>query len=178
MYPDLRLCHRNEQKLESGLAAGAHIADEITATGAEDKKYSDAELTQAALAAISRDAPMAAGKVRSVVRNGWLILGGEVREPAHKRAAESAVRHLDGIRGLSNNILIESEAITRRVSQKIDEAFGLGARLSAHRVSVTARDHVVILSGFVRNSMEREEAQAAAWAVPGVAEVINRIRTA
>lgn len=75
MYPDLRLCHRNEQKLESGLAAGAHIADEITATGAEDKKYSDAELTQAALAAISRDAPMAAGKVRSVVRNGWLILG-------------------------------------------------------------------------------------------------------
>lgn len=29
MYPDLRLCHRNEQKLESGLAAGAHIADEI-----------------------------------------------------------------------------------------------------------------------------------------------------
>jgi osmotically-inducible protein OsmY len=120
---------------------------------------------------------MVADTVSSVVRNGWLILDGEVREPAHKCASENAVRGLNGIRGLTNNIQVESETTARRVSQKIDEAFALGARLSAHHISVTARDHVVILSGFVRNSIEREEAEAAAWAVPGIAQVINGIRT-
>lgn len=44
MCPDLRLCQGNEQKREPGLVAGAHIADEITARGTEDKKSSDAEL--------------------------------------------------------------------------------------------------------------------------------------
>jgi osmotically-inducible protein OsmY len=177
MCPDL-LCESDEQKPESSSAIGAGTADETTAAAAKGQKFSDAELTRSALAAIGRDAPMVAGKVRLVVRNGWLILDGEVTEPLHRRAAENAVRNLDGIRGLSNNILIESETTAQRVSQKIDEAFALGARLSAHRVSVTARDHVVVLSGFVRNGVEREEAEAAAWAVPGVAQVINRIRTA
>ena len=181
MSLDPRLCQHSEQKLESAPAIDArHIAPEISGSGSggESNRLSDAELTQSVLAAIRRNALASAGNVRPVVKNGWLILDGEVEGPLQKRAAEDAVRGVNGIRGISNNILIESEAMARRVRRKIDERFALGARLSAHRASVTVRDHVVILSGFVRTSVEREEAESAAWAVPGVAEVINRIRTA
>ena len=66
--------------------------------------------------------------------------------------------------------------MAQRVSQKIDETFVRSAKLSAQRVSVTARDHQIILSGFVRSGEERAEAETAAWAVPGVAQVVNRIR--
>ena len=90
--------------------------------------------------------------------------------------AEDAVRDLDGIRGVSNNILIESDALAQRVGQKIDEAFVRSALFSAHHISITASDHKIILSGCVRSVVERDEAEMAAWAVPGVAQVVNRLR--
>ncbi|HEY4043265.1 MAG TPA: BON domain-containing protein [Rhodopila sp.] len=137
---------------------------------------SDAELALVALAAIRRSALIAPGKVRSTVRNGWLTLEGEVEEAVQKRAAEVAVRALNGIRGITNNIVIQSEVMAHRVAEKIDEMFVRSARLSASRISVAARDHQIVLSGFVRSGEERSEAETAAWSVSGVAEVVNRIR--
>jgi osmotically-inducible protein OsmY len=154
--------------------APAETVEEVEIDAARVR--SDAELALAALAAIRRSALIGPGKVRSTVRNGWLTLEGEVEEAVQKRTAEAAVRGLNGIRGISNNILVGSEVMARRVTQKIDEMFVRSARLAASRVSVTARDHQITLSGFVRSGEERLEAETAAWSVSGVAEVVNRIR--
>jgi osmotically-inducible protein OsmY len=78
---------------------------------------------------------------------------------------------------VSNNILIESDALAQRVGRKIDEAFVRSALFSAHHISITASDHKIILSGCVRSLVESEEAEMAAWAVPGVAQVVNRLRS-
>jgi osmotically-inducible protein OsmY len=149
---------------------------EVEAGGIGVNGISDAELTRSARLAIERDRHKLADKIAVVVRNGWLILEGEVEGLVQKRAAEVAVRGLHGIRGVSNNIRIESEAIAHRVSRKIDETFIRSARLSAHGISVTAWDHKVILSGWARSAAECQEAEVAAWAVRGVAQVVNRIR--
>jgi osmotically-inducible protein OsmY len=151
-------------------------ANEIGAGAAVDN-CSDDDLARLARLAIERTAFLAAGKVRPAVRNGWLILVGEVEGPIQKRMAEDAVRDLDGIRGVSNNILIESGALAQRVGRKIDEAFVRSALFSAHHISITASDHKIILSGCVRSLVESEEAEMAAWAVPGVAQVVNRLRS-
>jgi osmotically-inducible protein OsmY len=66
--------------------------------------------------------------------------------------------------------------MAQRVSRRIDEAFISNARLSASRISVSACNHRIILSGSVRSGVEREEAERAAWGAPGVAHVVNRIR--
>ena len=160
-----------EDELQLAIRAVADAAEAI-----KTDAPSDVELTQSATAAIRRTAHLPPGKVRLIVRNGWLILEGEVEVPAQKRAAEEAIRGLSGIRGMSNNILIESEVMAQRVSQKIDEMFVRSARISANRISVTARDHQIILSGCVRSLEEKAEAETAAWGVPGVAQVVNRIR--
>jgi osmotically-inducible protein OsmY len=136
----------------------------------------DTDLMQSALSALTQNASVPVGKVRTVVRNAWLLLEGEVEAHIQRQAAEDAVKELPGIRGFSNNILIESEVMAQRVSRKIEEAFICTARLSASRVSVTASDHMIILCGSVHSRIESEEAEAAAWAVPGVAHVVNRIR--
>jgi osmotically-inducible protein OsmY len=151
-------------------------ANEIGAGEGADNS-SDDDLARLARLAIERTAFLAAGKVRPAVRNGWLILVGEVEGPVQKRMAEDAVRDLDGIRGVSNNILIESDALAQRVGRKINEAFVRSALFSAHHISITASDHKIILSGCVRCLVESEEAEMAAWAVPGVAQVVNRLRS-
>ncbi len=139
---------------------------------------SDADLVRSALSALKRNTLLPGNKIRPVARDGWLILEGAVEAPYQKRAAADTIRRLNGIRGFSNNIAIESDVIARRVSQQIAEAFTLNALLSSHRVLITVHDHRVVLSGSARTVAERAEAEVAAWAVPGVAAVINRIRVA
>jgi len=185
MFSNLPLCQGNQQQPDADPyvdvpGTKADIADDpVEVTGVvTGGNLSDIELAESVRAAMKRHKLLPFAKVRAVVRNGWLILDGEVENPGQKRSVEEAIKGLNGIRGISNNILIESEAIAQRVTRKINEAFIRGARLSAHRISVTARDHKVTLCGSVRSLIEREEAEAAAWAVPGVAEVVNRLRTA
>jgi osmotically-inducible protein OsmY len=139
---------------------------------------SDAYLVQSALSALKRNALVPLEKIRPIARDGWLILEGAVEAPHQKRAAADTIRRLNGIRGFSNNIVIESDLIARRVSQHIAEEFTLNALLSAHRILITVHDHRVVLSGSARSVAEREEAEVAAWRVPGVAAVVNRIRVA
>jgi osmotically-inducible protein OsmY len=141
-----------------------------------DARLPDPGLVELARSALGRQALVPANKVRVVVRNAWLLLEGEVEARVQRQAAEEAVKGLPGIRGVSNNILIESEVMAQRVSQKIDEAFIRNARLSASRISVTASNHKIILSGSVRSGLERQEAETAAWTVRGVSDVVNRIR--
>jgi osmotically-inducible protein OsmY len=168
---------RNDvERIDRNAFAVTRAANTRPVDGFNGDSSSDRDLAHSALSALEWNALVPTGKVKPLVRDGWLILEGEVEGPQQKRAAEDAVRHLNGIRGVSNNIVIECEAMAQRVSQKITETFVLNARVNAHRISVTVHDHKVILTGSALSTFERDEAEAAAWAVPGVAAVVNGIR--
>jgi osmotically-inducible protein OsmY len=64
---------------------------------------------------------------------------------------------------------------TTDVRDKIEAAFKRSAEIDARRVNVTAQDGKVILSGNVHSWAERQEAERAAWAAPGVSQVDDRL---
>jgi osmotically-inducible protein OsmY len=64
------------------------------------------------------------------------------------------------------------------VKKKIEAAFLRSAEIDASRVRVESQDGKAVLSGTVRSWAEREEAQHAAWAAPGVTAVENNIMVA
>jgi len=114
-------------------------------------------------------------KIKVKVENGWITLSGEVDRWYQKDTAGDAVRNLIGVRGLSNNILINATAKAIDVKDGIERAFQRNALLDARRITVETSGGKVILRGSVRNWAEREQVQWAAWAAPGVSEVESHI---
>lgn len=61
------------------------------------------------------------------------------------------------------------------IKQQIEAAFRRSALIDANRITVEADGGEVTLEGTVRSWAERQEAERAAWAGPGVFKVDNRI---
>jgi osmotically-inducible protein OsmY len=49
-----------------------------------------------------------ASQIQSVVKEGYVTLSGQVEWGFQKTSAESAVRHLMGVKGIMNNIVVKT----------------------------------------------------------------------
>ena len=112
------------------------------------------------------------------VEHGWLTLEGEVAARYQKDAAEEAVRGLLGVNGVSNQIVIKPKVQPGNVKDAIHRAFARSATIDAGKVGIEVKGGRVTLHGTVRSWVERQDAEAATWAAPGVVEVQNLLRVA
>jgi osmotically-inducible protein OsmY len=135
----------------------------------------DTEIAQAAVTALTWNTMVPNDRVTVTVNNGWLALNGTLDWQYQKDAAARTVRDLTGVKGVSNDIIVKPRVKTIDVRDKIEAAFKRSAEIDAILVNVTATDGKVILSGNVHSWAERQEAERAAWAAPGVTQVEDRL---
>ncbi|MEO8309599.1 MAG: BON domain-containing protein [Caldimonas sp.] len=116
--------------------------------------------------------------VRVQVEHGWVTLQGEVEWDFQRRSAESQVRVLKGVVGISNEIKLRPKPQVADLSRRIEEALRRQALRDAQRIHISLDGSTVKLTGQVHSWQERQAAQGVAWSAPGVRAVINELEVA
>lgn len=161
------------ENIAKRVADVAGVANDIEIKLLGDR--TDTDIAQAATLAIQLDSRVPSDRVKVVVKHGRITLEGEVDFYDQKAAAESVVRHLAGVTGVTNSIAVAPTSSPSENRAKIEDALKRSAQVDAAQISVEARDSKVILTGFVHSWAERNEAEMAAWRAPGVSEVKNEL---
>jgi osmotically-inducible protein OsmY len=87
------------------------VVDEIEVRGPGSSEQIDIEIAEVAENELASNVCIPQDQIKITVEKGWIILEGQVDRYFEKEAAESAVRSVMGVRGVSNLITVQANRI-------------------------------------------------------------------
>ena len=142
----------------------------------------DTQVGEAVVRALEWDVLIPHEKIRARVSDGWVRLEGVVDWNYQRTAAEEAIHRLTGVKGVTNLITVLPQAANEDVKTRedvkaaIEAALRRSAEVEARNIEVATHHGKVVLRGRVHSWAERDAAEAAAWAAPGVATLDDRLQ--
>lgn len=153
------------------------IAQKIEVRLPGDKKQNDDEIAQRALNILAWNTMVPRDRIRVKVSEGWATLSGNVNWNFQREVAESEVRKLGGVKGVTNTIQIATVAQTTDLKRRIQDALKRHAEVQADAIRVDVRDGgTVQIDGRVDNWSELQAVKRAVWSAPGVRAIEDRLR--
>jgi osmotically-inducible protein OsmY len=112
------------------------------------------------------------------VEQGQVTLFGEVASPEEKGWAETVASTVPGVKGLTNNLLIEPALATdHKLRRDIWSALKTVPALERNpTLNVTVQNGEAILEGEVQGIAAQKAAEKAAQSVEGVRKVVNQLK--
>jgi osmotically-inducible protein OsmY len=151
----------NELRVE---LAGMHVRD-------------DADIAKTVVEVLRWSSGLPQG-IQPEVHGGYVTLHGQVDWPYQREDAIDIVRRLSGVRGVYDDMTVKPYSIDpMELRRSIESRFQRLAAFDAKNVAIDVKDGgLVKLSGTVASLAEFDEAESAAYSVPGTSEVRNEIR--
>lgn len=164
------------EKAAQRVAGVKVVACDIKVTLASIGRRTDTEVAEVVKNALRWNSAVNDDRIEIKVDNGWVYLDGKVDFEYEKRNAEDAVKDLIGVRGVTNNIIINVIPIdTKEIQRKIAAAYHRNATLDSSSIQIETSGSKVSLRGTVKSWLEKNEAENIAWRAPGVLSVENKI---
>ncbi len=157
------------------------LASELDVTLPGTHERTDEDIARATADALAWNAVLprllTKNAINVKVTKGLVTLGGMVEWPYQKHNFEREVSHLIGVRGVVNQIEVKPSRtpVSEDIKIGIEAALKRSAEVEAGRIRVEIRGATVVLAGTVSSWPERNAAERAAWAAPGVSKVENKL---
>ena len=113
-------------------------------------QVTDADIAATARKTLELQSNIPDERIKLTVKGGYIYLSGSVDWMYQKEAAEKAVSHLYGAKGVVNNLEIKTCVSGTDVQERIEAAFKRSAEVDARRITITANGSTVSLWGNVR----------------------------
>jgi osmotically-inducible protein OsmY len=155
--------------------SGVVSVDNELLVGTAGETLVDADLLARCMDALDADRFVPKGAVGVAVLDGWVTLSGHVRRHFQRQAAKFAVQRVNGVRGITDNIVISTDPIPSDVAARITNALARKAVLDDSVIQVTNDGSIIYLDGTTDSYAAMQTAEDTAWAAPGVTEVIDRL---
>ncbi len=152
------------------------VANELVVKLAAESERSDEDIAHTIASIFAWNTLIPKNVVKVQVSDGWVTLEGCVNWHFQRIAAESMVKDLMGVKGVSNLIAVKSGPLQRSAKSKLKSTF-------KRRLDTNISDEIVIgiigstivLSGRVATLADRTAMEEIAWKSPGVGWVENRL---
>jgi osmotically-inducible protein OsmY len=113
--------------------------------------------------------------VKADVKNGWVTLEGNLTWSFQKDAIDKSVNGFAGVKGVTNNIRVKSEANDKIEKKDIELAFAGHWSSKDNDINIDISGNVVTLHGHAKSFYQKEWAGRIAESSPGVALVDNEL---
>lgn len=113
--------------------------------------------------------------VKVKVENGWVTLDGDLTWNYQRESAKNAIKNLEGVKGITNNIKIKSENTDKIEKVAIENALARNWSINDNDIEVKVKANEVTLAGTVDSYYQKDEAERIAWNAPGVWSVNNEL---
>jgi osmotically-inducible protein OsmY len=160
------------------VAGVRHVVTEVDVRPATAQQLPDVELARRATSLLEWDPMIPKNRIEVNVDNGWIILKGNVGWDYQRRRAHDTVSAITGVRGVTNLIKLQPDAPSSAIGASIKAALTRDAIAEADHIRVEVSGDAVLIEGSVKVPYERDIAERAAWSVPGVRSVDNRLQIA
>ena len=165
----------NAERAAQRVAGVKALAIEMTVKLSGLGKRTDADIARSVENALEWTTFLPANSVKVMVEGGWVTLSGEVDWKYQKQVAPDAIRYLVGVKGISDQIVVNPLVSGSAVKSDIEAALKRRATADAKTIVVDVSGFDVTLTGTVHSWSERELATDSAWSAPGVRQVIDNM---
>lgn len=151
------------------------VANELQVRLGSGLVRDDVHIAKAAQEALRWNVQVPDENIKVTVSKGYVTLDGAVQSAFQRRAAEHAVENLIGVVSVTNRITIAPQPSTMDVRRQLNAALHRHACVEASNIETELIDGRLTLSGTVGSWAERTAVEDAAWSVPGITTVDDRI---
>ena len=151
------------------------VAQDLTVKILSDHKRTDSDIAAAVQSALKWDV-YTPKSVTATVQNCAVALAGQVTWNFERDAAERAVRYLTGVVSVFNGITLKPQTSTAEVKEKIQSALQRQATTDTNSIHIDTSGGKVTLTGHASSWQSIDDAANAAWAAPGVTEVVDHVK--
>src|ERR1700738_4766806 len=128
---------RLEAEAAAKRVAGVHaVANDIEVRLPAIDQRPDPDIARDAVAALKSELPISYDRIKVIVKDGWITLEGTAEWQYQKTSADTAVRKVKGVKGVTNVITVKPKVEPSELKRKIQEAFKRNAEVDGDGITV------------------------------------------